>query len=304
MKRMPDHATRLCYSVLVSSAVALAGLAGCAKSGVVSTLQPTDEPKTSDLPELINHTPFPTTLLAATDDSGRYFYSFVIKVTLKPYSNGHWRLDQVQEEITGDSVMSTACPGAPEHISDLVAFRETAEIFIRPNVNRGEPVTLTIGDSQRKIHFRNGCRVYETPQDLLLAPYLDDGTRLSLKGLNGSKTKSFVIPKGLMPFILVRYLEGQMIFTPTRLDTATLDAANDRMVLVYRATVWTTPHIRKVEYMAVMPEEMRDKADTRELKRDKAFEEFFKKCPKPKGPGEPCSSPDTPQERILFGVSD
>lgn len=268
--------------------------------------QPIDVDATTEKsPELLNHTPFPASLARAESEDGKPYQVAIIKVTLIPYADGSWRFDKVQEEITNGSVMSTDCPSAPDFINDVVAFRKKAEIYVRPNKNDGAKVTLKIGSAKFPLSFRNKCRVFDSPADVVLVPYLEDGTKMSVDGMNGSKTKRFVIPEGLAPFLIVRYQAGQVIFTPTRLDTVTLDTELDRAILVYRSAIPLLPEVRKVEFAAVLPKAMRKEPDPREGLRDEAIVKYLKSCPVPSSssPVELCSLPKTPQNPKLFDLS-
>jgi hypothetical protein len=286
---------------IVIGSLGLLGIVACAPRNHTAPGAENDAAHQS--PEQLNHTPFPAMLAESEDEHGKFFAA-IIKVTLVPHAPGLWRFDQVQEEITNGSVMSSACPTAPDKINDVVPFRKKAEVYLLPNQNDGSPVTLKIGakGAAKSISFRNGCRVFDSPADLILTSYPDDGTVFSVSGLSTEGPKTFIIPEGLTPFVIVRYKAGQVIFTPTRLDTVTLDAASDRAILVYRATFPMRPEVRKVEYAAVLPKEMRPRVEPVDLEGDEATVQYLKKCPKPTGPIEPCSLPTTPQNPALFGI--
>lgn len=261
---------------------------------------------TDGMPEILNHTPFPSIVARSSDDSGE-FYTAILKITLKRYKDGKWKLDQNQEELAPTHLFTAECPNMPYAVKDYEAFRKQAEVYLRlEKQSASKKAFVSIGQNKREIKVNGQCQVVDMPSELALVPYPVDGTPITLDGvLPGKKIFKAEIPKDLIPFLYVRYYAGQVIPTPTRLDTIYLEPHSDRVVLTYRSTFPLSPAVRKVEIAAMLPEYLEPKGvvETDKMKlKDVLTKTHLRNCPVPEKPIEKCSDPKTPLTKEMFGL--
>ncbi len=277
---------------------------GCAPHSITKPQAAAIPPEVGSDPIRQNHTPFPNLLVVSEDDYGNQYHTAIIKVTFQQYTPGVWRFAQVQEEISDSASTSTECPRAIEQIQDIVPFRRQAEVYTRPVKSASNSVHISVsgpqGDSKHRLATQDFCRVYNSPQDFTFIAYPQDGTRFSVSGLLNGSPVNFEIPKGFAPFLLVRYHGGQVVFTPARADTITLDTRQEKLIVVYRSTFPLSPAVRKLEYRAVLPDEMRSNHGPQQAAYDQRVYQFLRRCSVPSYPVEECSLPTAPQDPALF----
>ena len=249
------------------------------------------------LPALTNHTPFPAQVLVAEDEQG-LFLAAVAKVTFKELPDGSLALDENQEPLHQTPRMDGRCPESPVQIDDLVPFRVKAEHYLLPSLRpEGALPTLSLnGGPAFPVVGVGQCAALSGTKCLVLTPYLMDGDVIEL-ATGHSPSQRFTIPKGFIPFVLLRYKSGAMIPTPARADTVFLDPDGRRMTVVYRTTIRGDSPIRVVEFRAVTPDSWcHNCSETPFEDSDKkarwlsSVTEYLRSCPVSEHPGEPCAS--------------
>jgi len=271
---------------------------GCAHTDKIET-----EKIINTEPLMQNYTPFPTAFLMGKHNDN-YFFTAIIKVTMKIYPD-RLGFDTIQEQITETAAFDQRCPEMPTAINDLVPFRKQAEIYLQHGKLQPEPgAFVDVNGIRRKTENKGSCAILSRPDDLFLVPYLVDGSTITVQGFKDLKQTDFIIPEGFMPFFLVRYQKGQMIPSPARMDTVTIDLEKKRLILVYRSTFSTYPAIRIIDVRAVLPPGFTKQPENpEEQKRSEATRRFLRKCPIPAEPGEPCTNPNTEIDRCIINCS-
>lgn len=277
------------------------------------------------LPERENHTPFPTMMMTAADQWGEYF-SAGIKLSYKFDASGQMQIDSVNSEDSGnenDDVKNDMnCTAKGGGLNMRTAWFPDTGIFVRggkltalKNANAAAMPLLPLrvidyglmqlaGEKSRTIEMAYVPCVgkHRVAAGQRTVGFLGAGATLDIQPQSGKKI-SLKIPTLPQPFVMLRYREGAIIPAPMRIVLFTVDFQEKRVVMQFQSTIPMKPALRKLEWMALMPNDQPDPSESKErsLERASAIAGDLAACPIPLRPMEPCaSSRRSPDPRIYF----
>jgi hypothetical protein len=276
-------------------------------------------------PELKNHTPFPTLMMTATDQWGEYF-SAGIKLSFKFDATGQMLIDSANSEDTldenDDAKNDNNCSAKGGGLNQRTAWFPDTGIFVRGGkltaLKNAKTETMPLlplrvvdyglmqlaGEKSRAIEMAYVPCVgrYKVAAGHRTVGFLSAGATLDIQPQSGKKI-SLKIPALPQPFVMLRFREGAIIPAPMRIVMFTVDMQEKRVVMQFQSTIPLKPALRKLEWMALMPDDQPDPSETKErsLERAGAIAGDLAACPLPLRPMEPCASPRrSPDPRIYF----
>ena len=342
-----------CPSAVGALSLASLWLVGCATAPPMSTLTANAEPRTSSVaattldramdpasanatasvpdndefmvPELKNHTPFPTLMMTATDQWGEYFAAG-IKLCFKFGANGQMQIDRANSEATldenDDAKNDYNCSAKGGGLNQRTAWFPDTGIFVRGGkltaIKNAKTEAMPLlplrvvdyglmqlaGDKARTIEMAYVPCVgrYKVAAGHRTVGFLSAGATLDIQPQTGKKI-SLKIPTLPQPFVMLRFREGAIIPTPMRVVLFTVDVQEKRVVMQFQSTIPLKPALRKLEWMALLSDDQPDPSESQErsLERTSAIAGDLAACPLPLRPMEPCASPRrSPDPRIYF----
>jgi hypothetical protein len=277
------------------------------------------------MPEFKNHTPFPTMMMTAADQWGEYF-SAGIKLSYRFDASGQMQIDSVNSEDSideNDHVQNdTNCTAKGGGLNQRTAWFPDTGIFVRggkltalKNANAASMSVLSLrvvdyglmqlaGGQARTVEMAYVPCVgkHRVAAGQRTVGFLGAGATLDIQPQTGKKL-SLKIPALPQPFLMLRFREGAIIPAPMRIVLLTVDMQEKRVVMQFQSTIPINPALRKLEWMALMPDEKPDPGESieRSQERTSAIAGDLAACPLPLRPMEPCASPRrSPDPRIYF----
>jgi|GEM_PF-4960070 len=221
----------------------------------------------------------------------------MLKTKIVLYQDNPAQFADIQPELQSHILVSSGCDPGTIAVPEQVAFRKQAEVYVKADKETiSSEATVQIGDLSQGLLDRQGCVRLGTPSKPFTVPYPEEGQQISItgvRGIHGGKLV-FAIPEKFLPWILLRYSDGQMIPTPMRADLLVVDVAERTLELTYRTTFPVKPAMRKIEFRSLLKNMKPWEGETPEAAYER-FEhqlQYLKRCPVPSTPPELCSLPE------------
>lgn len=293
--------------------------------GKAAATAPTSDNAEFVMPELKNHTPFPTLMMTANDQWGEYFAAG-IKLSFKFDARGQMQIDSANSEPTidenDDAKNDTNCSEKGGGLNQRTAWFPDTGIFIRGGkltaITNASAVATPIfplrlvdyglmqlaGEKARTIEMAYVPCVGEhrVAAGQRTLGFLSGGATLEIQPTSGKKI-SLKIPVSPLPFVMLRFREGAIIPAPMRVVLFTVDVQAKRVVMQFQSTIPLKPALRKLEWMGLMRDDKPDASESMERlqERSAAIAADLAGCPLPLRPMEPCATPRrSPDSRIYF----
>ena len=248
------------------------------------------EPTPPGALEQVNYTPFHSALWSR-EGTGNYTARLTVRFDV---TQGATRLSQNQPDVDLEQEIPQSCAlpsGAPD-------FQRSSRMVILPGAHSSKKQrSLLIDGAKRAIPAGDGCVVMESPVE----GYFREGSSIELREQTGAPFR-FVLPPTFMPFLLVRYHQGDMLPSPMRADLVVIDPASSTVDVTYRSTFPLRPAVRKVEFRLITSDNPPWPGETAEqaAHRQNRSLQYLRDCAVPPQPPEPCSVPGVRPDPAFF----
>lgn len=308
-------------------------------SACVTTRSTTIDPSTTstkpsapgtNVPEIVNHTPFPSVVLSAQCRSydcalPEEYFSWSAKISFDFDQRGRLTISKHQEpslDVSDTSENDLPCSDKGGLSNQRTSWFPYTAIFVRggtllsvkndagtaleqralSKAENGQTMEV-VGKTAREIeYFYVPCvGKHRVSAGARLDSFLPPGATLSIKSAKG-QILALSLPDPTEPWVLLRYQNGAMIPVPMRTIMITIDMVERRLVAYYQSTFPVKPLLRKIELRAILPDQVpaQDETPARFRERTDAALRELRQCPIPLRPMEPCASPDRRPDLMIF----